>query len=323
MIRVLGILAAWIAEGAALAAVATPAPSLRIVALGLAAHGAAAVAAAAGFGAGRADERFLAGGVVLSLPVLGLVGLTAIRAWERIVPPKATSTEHPSGSDLPTPEVELEPLDRVFDWLQGQVAVQPLADMIHSGDPSMQRWAIQALGRRTDALAVELLRDALTAADRDVQIAASTALLRLEERLTAQIARAEEACRADARASTWAALGTACRAYHASRLLEPVMERHWLGRAEASYRRALAQAPDDVLVQEALARLLLALDRADEAETLARAVLAARSGPESAMLLAEALFARARWDELTALARATVAAGHGSDALAWWAGETA
>src|SRR5262249_22525042 len=158
---------------AAVLVIAT-APSARAIALALVAHAAAAAGAAAGFGRGRWDERFLTASLAVSLPALGIVGLTVIRVWGRLLPPAPTATVHSGGHDLPTPEAELAPLEHVFDWLQSHVAVQPLADLIHSGDPAIQRWAIQALGRRTDALAVELLREALTSADRDVQIAAST-----------------------------------------------------------------------------------------------------------------------------------------------------
>src|SRR3984893_18782598 len=78
-----------------------------------------------------------------------------------------------------------EPVDRVFEWLQAQVSVQPVADLIRAADPRTQRWGIGLLAKRGDGPAVEVLREALQSPDRDTQIAASGALQRVEERLRA------------------------------------------------------------------------------------------------------------------------------------------
>src|SRR5678815_4898007 len=99
---------------------------------------------------------------------------------------------HSEMAGLPGPAQTPEPVDRVFEWLQTQVSVQPVADLIRAADPRIQRWGVGLLARRGDGPAVDLLREALQAPDRDTQIAASGALQRIEERLAHDITRAQE-----------------------------------------------------------------------------------------------------------------------------------
>src|SRR5262249_57568710 len=101
----------------------------------------------------------------------------------------------------------------------------------------------------------------------------------VEERLAARITHAQEQLRLDPESPPrLMVLGDACVAYRDSRLLDAVMGRHWLGEAETAYRRARAGAPDRPEPARALARVLLALDRIDEAETRA---VQARPAPPS------------------------------------------
>ena len=286
--------------------------------LALAAHAVTAVLAGLGFGA-RKDDRFFYLSLTLALPFLGVVAFSALALATRLLGAPRPAPLHPSGADLPEPEAPRESMDRVFDWLQAQLAVQPLADVLRSGDPAMQRWAIQRLGKRTDAVAVELLREALTAEDRDVQIAATTTLQRIEERLADAIGRAgREAAEAEDSAAACSILGDACRAYQESGLLESVMVRHWLARAEEAYRRALALEPGRPPTVLALARVLVRLGRAAEAEAFARAAVTSAPSVEADQLLAEVLFEQARWTELREVCRSAVAAGRRSEPLVWW-----
>jgi hypothetical protein len=312
--------AAWAAEGAAVLALAfllwQPLPVAATL------HGASALASARGLGGGRGDERFFVFALVLSLPLLGIAGLSAVRLWKHMAPrPRAYEEIHATLSELPGPELVPEPLDRVFEWLKNQLSVQPLADLIRSGDSKTRRWAIELLGKRGDGSAVELLREALQAEDPDTQIAASTALQRLEEHFTQQISQAQErASREPESAAAWAAAGDACRNYQMSRLLDPVMERHWLGQAEEGYRRALALNPGWRSPRLALAQVLLGQGRLPEAEALVRQLLGAEPSSEADLLLCEILFAQGRLGELEAACRSAVAAGRRDELLEWWAG---
>lgn len=285
-------------------------------------HALAALLAALGLGGGHPPGRFFAGALVLTLPGLGLGGLLLVRVWNALSPPRPDAdTAHATLANLPGPELAAGSLDSVFAWMQSQLAVQPLAEAIHSEDPAMQRWAIQVLSRRGDGEAVELLREALQSANRDVQLLATNALQRIEERLTTRMEQAREAAQRQPDAvAVWVALGDACRAYQASRLLEPVMERHWLGEAERAYRRAL-DLDEDPAARLALGAVLCALGRVAEAEAAARAAAEARPSAEADALLGETLFAQGRWEELRDLARAAAGAGRASEALAWWTGD--
>jgi len=262
---------------------------------------------------------------VLSLPGLGLVGLSAIRAWRRRAAPAGMyAGTHSEMAGLPGPGQTPEPVDRVLDWLQAQVSVQPMADLIRAADPRTQRWGVGLLAKRGDRAAVELLREALRAVDRDTQIAASGALQRVEERLVARIAQAQEHLRLDPDSpERLVAVGDACVAYQASGLLEAAMGRHWLGEAEAAYRAACARRPDWPAPAAALARVRLAQGDVAEAETLARAARAVAPSTAADLLLSEIFFAQRRWGDLRALSQDAVAAGRADDTLRWWAEEPA
>ena len=176
--------------------------------LALAGHAVASVMAGWAFGVGRGADRFFALALVLALPGVGVAGLTVLSLWSWWSPPSGPSPFHAGAADLPEPDVPRESMDRVFDWLQTQVSVRPIADVLHSGEPAMQRWGIQMLGKRGDGDAVDLLREVLAATDRDVQIAASTTLQRIEERLVDRIGRARTATReAPTSADAWSSLG--------------------------------------------------------------------------------------------------------------------
>jgi hypothetical protein len=278
------------------------------------AHAVAAGLAARGLAGERRDERLLVAALVLGLPALGLLGLAAIRLWQRRAPPSGLyAGVHSEMAELPGPAQTPEPVDRVFEWLQTQVSVQPVADLIRAADPRIQRWGVGLLARRGDGPAVDLLREALQAPDRDTQIAASGALQRIEERLAHDITRAQERRRLEPDAPECAmAMGDACLAYQASGLLDAAMARHWLGEAETAYRAA-----------RALARVLLELDRVEEAEALALEARAAAPSTDADLLVSEILFRRGRWPELAELSREAVEAGRADELLRWWAGEPA
>jgi hypothetical protein len=265
-------------------------------------------------GDGRRDARFLATTLVLSLPGLGLVGLSAIRLWrKRAAPAGLYAGAHTEMAGLPGPGQTPEPVDRVLDWLQAQVSVQPVADLIRAADPRTQRWGVGLLAKRGDGAAVELLREALRADDRDTQIAASGALQRVEERFRLDPESPERLM----------AVGDACVAYQESRLLEAAMGRHWLGEAEAAYRAARARRPEWPVPATALARVRLAQGEVAEAETLAAQARAAAPSTETDLLLSEIFFTQGRWGDLRALSQDAVAAGRADDMLRWWAGEPA
>jgi len=306
-------------------ALAIAGAGLRWWPLALVAHAGAAWLAGRGLGDGRRDARFLARALVLSLPGLGLIGLSAIRFWRRRAAPSGMyAGAHSEMAGLPGPGQTPEPVDRVLDWLQAQVSVQPVADLIRAADPRTQRWGVGLLAKRGDGAAVDLLREALRADDRDTQIAASGALQRVEERLVARIAQAQEQLRLDPESpERLMAVGDACVAYQESRLLEAAMGRHWLAEAEAAYRAARARRREWPAPAAALAHVRLAQGEVAEAEALAAEARAAAPSTEADLLLSEIFFAQGRWAELRTLAREAVAAGRADDTLRWWAGESA
>jgi hypothetical protein len=271
----------------------------------------------------RPDARFLAAALVLALPGLGLAGIGAIALWQRRAAPSGLyAGAHAEMAELPGPGQAPEPVDRVFEWLQAQVSVQPVADLIRSADPRTQRWGVGLLARRGDAASVALLREALQAPDRDTQIAASGALQRVEERLVGRIGQTEEGRRGEPDSpERQLAHGDACAAYQASGILDPTMGRHWLGEAETAYRRAWALRPGWPSAARALARVLLARDEVDEAEALAREARGREPSGEADLLLSEILFRQRRWRDLLALAREAAAAGRADETLRGWAGE--
>jgi hypothetical protein len=256
--------------------------------------------------------------------VLGLAGLVAVKLWARARPPGVLyASVHEELANLPEPERPRDSLDRVLDWLQQQVSVQPLADVINGGDPKLQRWAVELLERRGDEHAVELLRAALGAQSHEVQVLASAALERLEGRLTDGVGRARErAAREPASAAAQEGLARACAAYAGSGLLEPLVARRWHLEAEGALRRVIElDAGLGTALQPALGRAVLGQGRHAEAEALARAAAATAPSRELDLVLAEALYAQRRWHELAAVSEAAAAAGRADGRLAWWAGQ--
>lgn len=307
-------------EASAVSVLASGRPAGFALAAGL--HAAAASLAARALALPVCDARFLVFALVLAVPVAGLLGLIALRLWDLIRPPaERPGHAHAAGEDLPGPEQAPGSLDSVFQWVQSQLSVQPLGDAIRSGDAGMQRWAIRMLARRADGAAVELLREALVAQERDIQIAASSAIQRIEERLTSHIAQARgRTTREPGSVEGWIEVGDACRAYEHSGLLEPVMQRHWLRQAEAAYRAALVLDPSSSAAGVALARVLLGLGSLDDAAGLARQLAGSAPSRETDVLLAEVLFAQGQWQALREACRAAVVAGRATDLLAWWSG---
>jgi hypothetical protein len=299
------------------------AAGMRVLPVAIVLHGLGSLLAAGGLARRtRLDERLYVFGTVLALPGLGLLGVAGVRLWAVLVPASGVYEDiHSEMGELPAPALPPESVDRVSEWVQQQVSVQPLADLIRAGDSRTQRWAIDLLSRRGDGAAVDLLREALSATDRDVQIAASSALQRVEERLTREIARGQERLREDPdSAMAWHAFAEACRAYWGSHLLDPVMGQHWLGEAEAAYRRARARRPGWLPPTFGLVQALLGLDKLHEAEAMVREAEEASPSGTLDLLLAEVLFRERRWSELRRLARAALAAGRQDERLAWWAG---
>ena len=291
--------------------------------LALAGHSAAALLAVRALGGPRPETRFFVLAVALALPLVGIVGLGAVR-WglsrANLAPPEIEGLSA-SLAELPGPDQEPQSLDRVFEWIQAQLSVRPLVDAIRSSDPATKREAVQTLSRRTDGAAVDLLREALQALEPGVQIAASTALQKIEEGLTERISRQREATLFNpSAADDWAALGDACRTYQQSRLLEPVLARVWLGQAEDAYEHALALEPERPGHKVGLARVLLLEGRLEEAERLAREAWMVAPTADVDLLLSEILFARGDWAELRSVCRAATGAGRPHAVMAWWAG---
>jgi cytochrome c-type biogenesis protein CcmH/NrfG len=171
---------------------------------------------------------------------------------------------------------------------------------------------------------VELLREALRADDRDTQIAASGALQRIEERLAARVAHAQEQLRLDPESpERLMTVGDACVAYQESGLADAAMGRHLLGEAEAAYRSARARRPEWPAPARALARVRLAQGEVAEAEALAVEARTAAPSTEADLLLSEILFVQGRWGDLRALSREAMVAGRADETLRWWAGEPA
>jgi hypothetical protein len=285
-----------------------------------AAHVIATVAAVAGLGGRRRDERFFVAALVLALPVAGLAGLAAIRLSSRVMPVATDASEHASLETLPVPDRPQESLDAMFGWIQAELAVQPLGDAIRGADPESQRWAVGLLERRGDAAAVALLREALQAASRQTQVLASAALRRIEERLVRDVERARHGVAETPTPAAWTTLGEACRAFAGSGLVEAAVRTRALDEAAGAYGGARALDPAHRPALVGLARTRLEQDRPAEAETLARHAEATAASAETDLMLAEALFAQGRWTDVVATCRVAADAGRAHDLVAWWAG---
>jgi hypothetical protein len=312
-------------RAAALAAMAAETLAAVIVAarpalwlLALLAHGAAAALAARAWPRARPDRRLFAFALTLALPAIGLAGLGALAALRRLAE-SAREESAGSGSILPEPDA-VDGDEPIVEWVQRRLSVRPLADILRNGDGISQRWAVRALAQRDDPAAIELLRDALQVASRDVQIAAAAGLRRIDDRMSRRVTRAVAATsQTPEQAEGWRALGEAWCAYAESGLLPRPLVRRARESSTCAYTRALGCEPADRASKEALGRLLIALDRHGEAEPLLRDCLLHAPTAAAETALAALLFEQGRWTELRELTRAAVAAGRADARLTWWA----
>jgi tetratricopeptide (TPR) repeat protein len=312
-------------RGAALAAVAAETLAVVIVAarpalwlLALLAHVAAAALVARAWPRARPDRRLFAFALTLALPALGLAGLGGLAALRRLA---ESGREEIAGGGLILPEPDAVDGDEpIVEWVQRRLAVRPLTDILRHGDGMSQRWAVRALAQRDDPAAVELLRDALQVASRDVQIAAASGLRRIDDRMSRRVTRAlATTSQAPEQAEGWQALAEAWCAYAESGLLPRPLARRALEGAAGAYSRALRCDPADRTSKDALGRILIALNRHGEAEPLLRDSLLEAPTAAAETALATLLFEQGRWTELRDLTRAAVAAGRADARLTWWA----
>ena len=185
---------------------------------------------------------------------------------------------------------------------EGDGAVESFADLIRFGDIDQKLAVVALLARRFDPRFAPVLKAALSDPDASVRVQAATAAAHIEDAFVDRWVEAErrtEARKSDPKAH--AVLARLLDDYAFAGILDERREDELRKAAEASYRTALRLDPQDEDALVDLGRLLIRLDRHEEALDVLKPLMTAPSVDAAAWLL-EALFRLGRFDELHRLA---------------------
>lgn len=162
---------------------------------------------------------YLAFVFVLFLPGLGVAGtFFSCLASKHLLSPKGLAGEFERRDFLPYYAEFLEDTDDMDAFLEDEVNVQPILDIINGNDPAMKRGAIKVLRNRGTPEAVRMLKRCLSDTDLEVRFYAHTALGRLEEEHVESIDRAKQQAQ-DGTEASLLALAEAYESYANSDLL--------------------------------------------------------------------------------------------------------
>lgn len=247
---------------------------------------------------------------IAALGPLGAVGamlaaLLACGLARRAVPFEAWySSLFPSAPHSPAREL----YERIVLRGGGPAAtssVAPFSDVMSVGSAKQKQTVISLIAENfRPEFAPSLLR-ALNDADGAIRVQAATATARIESRFLEEAIRLEHARAAGpAEATSMLALARHCDAYGGSGLLEAARAREARQQALSLYERVDRQQPGDPELGTAIGRLLLRLDRVEEAAArLACEVQRGTASPQAIAWYAESLYRLRCWESLRELCR--------------------
>jgi hypothetical protein len=225
-------------------------------------------------------------------PGVGTLGCSiaflATPVWRRI--------QHQMPARQPLSVLVLPPRDEGVS----DVELQPLVDVVRSGDIQMQRAVVEVLGRQATPDTIAFLRNLLHHPSADVQSESALALNRLEEQFTDQLQAAHKAFKSSPNESERLYdVAMAYTVYAMSNLLEPEMKLLFLCESRDYFLQFLDLVPDRVDVQVELARVYHHLGARDEALSMLRTSMSSMTPTANDYLLAlDIAFAARSWDLL-------------------------
>ena len=187
--------------------------------------------------------------------------------------------------------------------------VVPFIDVIRHGTRVQKQLAIGLMSRHYRREFATALKEGLADSDNSVRIQAATAIANIENRFYEQLQALRERVEEEPEAQTILALARQYDDYAFTGLLDGDREARNRDEALAGYRRYLQMQPNDVRAHMAVVRLLVKMDRAEEALlTIDGIPPQIASADELAAWRMEALYKVRRFEETRDIARALIAA---------------
>ena len=240
----------------------------------------------------------------IGLPILALAGMVSFgpRLFRQDI-----LTQIKEYVTYRKPDLEdIKSIDDVVSFIQTEIAIEPLVDIMNSDDPDLRRGAVEALSKIKSPPAIRLLKQARADSNLDVRIYANTALSRLDsEKAEALEAAEHKAAQQSDDPEAQIQFAREALDYAYSGLLEPETIPVYVNMAEAPVKRAYSLRPDHAETLELYGRVHLYQGRPEEAAAMFRQAMKMSGDSHAAELgLAESLFDMGRWDDLVTHCRA-------------------
>lgn len=208
------------------------------------------------------DRRFyyyLSSLFVLFLPGVGVAGaFFSCLTSRHLLRPMGLAGEFERRDFLPYYAEFLEDAEDMDAFLEAEINVQPIMDIINGTDAELKRGAIRVLRRRATPEAVHMLKLCLSDSDLEVRFYAHTALSRMEEQYVETIDNARRSASSD-EPKDLQTLAEAYETYADSGLHGEDFRLEQLKAACEIYEKIRSKNPDDLHVTLRLGELRLEL----------------------------------------------------------------
>jgi polysaccharide biosynthesis protein PelE len=258
-------------------------------------------------------------------------GVSQDAAWLSVV-----GAEAPKGLNLRkskdlSSEVEDDPM--VAAALEERPMASAFADVLDHGTPAQKQDLIAAIARRFEPAFAPTLKQAFNDDDATVRMLAAAAVARLENRYTDRAIRLEQRLLAQPDNADHAlALALHHDRFANSGLLDEDRVQRAREKALQMYQQSGEHRVDDPMIMLSVIRLLVRLNREDEALAMFRPLVDAKGAtPALTSWFLECLYRRRRFTELRRYSALLASHEHSledlpegpKDAIGWWAREAA
>ncbi len=226
--------------------------------------------------------------LTLFLPAIGLAGSSLTFFWVKVfLKEKGIVEDHMELTDYSIGEIQSPGSGgnpQVF--LQDELSVEPIMDILAGNDEDLKRGAVDLLGRIATPEAIHLLRGCLTNPSADCRFYSHSKLARLDETHARKIKEVQElvGSRQGDEAEDLRHLGDVYRDYAESGLIEDETRDHYLKLARDAFSKSHAQNPEDPEIPVILGELSVAVKEYGEAERFFRQALKGIANPVEPML---------------------------------------
>jgi len=202
---------------------------------------------------------FLTSLFTLFLPGVGVVGsFFSCLTSRHLLHPQGLAGDFEKRDFLPYYAEFLEDAEDIGTFLEEEISVQPIMDILTGTDTDLKRGAIRVLRNRGTPESVRMLKLCLSDSDVEVRFLSHTALGRLEEEYVDAIDRAKKQA-GDGRLENLQALAKAYEDYAFSELLGEGLRASQIKAAIEVYEKIIAKNPEDLETALRLGELHLEL----------------------------------------------------------------